>query len=184
MAPKGMEAETKPSVLFCWLHLSDIHFGSGNQEGRSSKQYVTNHLIVDLESCWSRAKDAPPHPQAIFVTGDIAHRGADDEYESARAWFKKIFSTTELTPRDLYLVPGNHDVRRTPDTERQTKCRFHYFVAKISGFSVHFGPLNRDFGCSGVGFAQQMRRYRSGHACIRVESQLRAAGEIATICMS
>jgi hypothetical protein len=58
-------------------------------------------------------------------------------------------------------------------------CRFHYFVAKISVFSVHFGPLDRDFGCSGVGFAQQIRRYRSGHDCIRVESQLRAPGEIA-----
>jgi hypothetical protein len=34
------------------------------------------------------------------------------------------------------------------------KCRFHYFVAKISVFSVHFGPLNRDYGRSGVGFAQ------------------------------
>ncbi|TCO76282.1 metallophosphoesterase family protein [Chromatocurvus halotolerans] len=43
-------------------------------------------------------------PAQILLTGDLTHIGQEDEFREAAQWLRSVAS-----PRDLALVPGNHD---------------------------------------------------------------------------
>lgn len=66
-------------------------------------------------------------PDFVFVTGDLAfgrvsNDGMMDQYQLVRDFFdcvRKAFDP-EIDIRDLYVVPGNHDVDREEVTEDQT----------------------------------------------------------------
>jgi hypothetical protein len=90
-----------------WLHLSDFHAGKD---------------VVDQTRIYKKiAEEARQHcesaglPNFVFITGDIANKGQNDEY--------KLYEKTFLDPlveklgEDLigkiFIVPGNHDVDRT-----------------------------------------------------------------------
>jgi predicted MPP superfamily phosphohydrolase len=50
----------------------------------------------------------------VFFTGDLANRGARDEYAAARTEFlDKVVAAANIAPDRLFLVPGNHDVDRS-----------------------------------------------------------------------
>jgi 3',5'-cyclic AMP phosphodiesterase CpdA len=106
-------------VVFAWLHLSDVHFGHGDEAHRWSQEQVVNSLIDDIRTCIERRPDPAPRPQALFLTGDVAFKGAANEYHAAAEWLRKLTRVVGLTRRDVYVVPGNHDVQRTSDRERQ-----------------------------------------------------------------
>ncbi|HRI71843.1 MAG TPA: AAA family ATPase, partial [Polyangium sp.] len=53
----------------------------------------------------SKQADAP---KAIFVTGDIGEKGR--HYDDARQFLEKLAAACSLSLKDVYLVPGNHDV--------------------------------------------------------------------------
>jgi predicted MPP superfamily phosphohydrolase len=107
------------SALFRWLHLSDIHVGHGDAEIGWDQRLVMDTLRRDAVEI---AKKSPV--DAIFVTGDIAFSGAGrsaDEYERARAWLLALGKDLGLGPEKIYLVPGNHDVNRAADKDRNTQ---------------------------------------------------------------
>ena len=54
----------------------------------------------------------PPVPQAIFVVGDIAISGREDEYKESGVILDGLVDTLGLQRSDVFLVPGNHDVDR------------------------------------------------------------------------
>ncbi len=59
-----------------WLHLSDLHFKSGNDE-------IFNRNIV-LKSLWLDIKKQVQEglqPDFIVVSGDIAYHGKKEEYQ-------------------------------------------------------------------------------------------------------
>jgi Calcineurin-like phosphoesterase len=98
--------------IFTWLHVSDIHFGHGDATHGWNQKLVLSKLLEDLQQ---RSELDIPVPDAIFVTGDIAFSGAvraRDEYDRARDWLNSIADALHLTSRDVFLVPGNHDVQR------------------------------------------------------------------------
>lgn len=90
-----------------WLHLSDLHM-------RRDESYLHN-LEVVLKALW---RDLPAQigkagGQLDFMafTGDIAFSGKEEEYELAeKHFFRPLLDATDLSPNDLFLVPGNHDV--------------------------------------------------------------------------
>ena len=98
--------------IFTWLHVSDIHFGHGDATHGWNQKLVLSKLLEDLQQ---RSELDIPTPNAIFITGDIAFSGAvraRDEYDRARDWLNSVADALHLTPRDVFLVPGNHDVQR------------------------------------------------------------------------
>jgi formylglycine-generating enzyme required for sulfatase activity/3',5'-cyclic AMP phosphodiesterase CpdA len=104
---------TTPGPLLTWIHLSDIHFGHGDTEHGWDQRLVLETLSNDLaEQCQQRP------PNVIFVTGDIAFSGKPEQYAHARAWFEKIGRTIGLGPEHMFTVPGNHDVDRAADRNR------------------------------------------------------------------
>ena len=54
----------------------------------------------------SRSEPCSPQPDAVLVTGDIAHHASDAEYE-------QVLELLALLRVPLYVLPGNHDDRRS-----------------------------------------------------------------------
>jgi predicted phosphodiesterase len=89
-----------------WLHISDLHFRSGRSYDRD---LVLRAFLRSLPQLVERFGKV----QLIFVTGDIAYSGKADEYTEATKFFDKLLEATEITRRQLVMVPGNHDVDRS-----------------------------------------------------------------------
>lgn len=101
------------TLLWSWLHLSDIHFEHGDVAYRADQKLVLSRLRQDLP----QAMDAAIRPQAVLVTGDIAFSGAvrsPSEYAEAAEYIARIREAIGH-PVQVFTVPGNHDVQRTPD---------------------------------------------------------------------
>jgi predicted MPP superfamily phosphohydrolase len=90
-----------------WLHLSDLHFRTG--EGHTWDEDIVLRALLD---------DVREHvrkglvPDLILVSGDVAFSGAPAEYALARAFFDDLLAATRLPREQLFAVPGNHDVDR------------------------------------------------------------------------
>jgi 3',5'-cyclic AMP phosphodiesterase CpdA len=100
--------------MFTLAHLSDWHIATqprlADLAGKRGLGYVNWHrgrnkvhrpevldaTIHDLKSCQF---------DHIAVTGDLVNLSLPDEYKRARGWLETLGA-----PRDVTLVPGNHDV--------------------------------------------------------------------------
>ena len=115
-------------ALFSWVHLSDIHFGHGDPSHRWDQRLVLREIARDLRMARQDGLGIPA-PDAVLVTGDIAFSGnsvvrapatTSTEYADAKAWLQEIAGNVGLGPGQVFLVPGNHDVDRSKDRDRNT----------------------------------------------------------------
>jgi DNA repair exonuclease SbcCD nuclease subunit len=89
------------------LHISDLHIKDDSHE-RFDRERVLDPLI-------KRVKYDLAHgfaPEMVVVTGDIAFKGIQSEYDLARLFFNDLLHGLDLAPERLFMVPGNHDVNR------------------------------------------------------------------------
>jgi predicted phosphodiesterase len=105
---------SKPKIIR-WLHMSDFHFGKDVYGQRQLFKYILAHIRERVSS--GRA------PDLVFITGDLANKGQDEEY---RGFYNQFFLPLfECLPLDcqqrIFIVPGNHDVDRTQTRAVQTK---------------------------------------------------------------
>ncbi len=103
--------------LFSWLHISDLHFGHGGAGWRADQKIMNNELLKDVQS----RQFGPERPDAIFITGDIAFSGLEEEYELATHWIDELCATLHLPKHRVFMVPGNHDVDMRNDKNRNTQ---------------------------------------------------------------
>ena len=91
-----------------WLHLSDWH-----QRGSEfDRQVVQKALLKDIRE---REKINPDLQKIDFVifSGDVAFNGKADEYQAAKKqFFEPLLDACGLSPNQLFIVPGNHDLDR------------------------------------------------------------------------
>jgi hypothetical protein len=88
------------------LHLSDLHFSAKTAWDSGT---VLGRLAADVARL--RAEVGELH--LVVVTGDIANFGTADEYAQATAWLTKhLAEAAGVTPAQIRVVPGNHDVHR------------------------------------------------------------------------
>jgi predicted MPP superfamily phosphohydrolase len=109
-----------------WLHLSDLH-ACKPQTGWDAKR-VTDSLRVDLRKMQA---NYGLRPDLVFFTGDAAfgqigkERGKAivDQFREAHDFLTAVRKTfePEVPQRDLFLVPGNHDVNREQITTFETQ---------------------------------------------------------------
>jgi len=92
-----------------WLHLSDLHFRDRSDNEIYNSNIVLDALLEDIEKLRSERALAADF---IVVTGDIAYSGKPAQYEQAEKFFEKLLEATNLQKKQLFLVPGNHDVDR------------------------------------------------------------------------
>jgi hypothetical protein len=82
------------------LHLSDLHFGT-----RADAALWADQLTADLQrelNC--RRLDG------VILSGDIANFATAEEYQAASQFLLMIKQEFRLSPQQIILVPGNHDV--------------------------------------------------------------------------
>src|SRR6266508_1276503 len=73
------------------LHLSDLHFGSGDDE---AIERGTPVLIERFE------------PELVIASGDLSHRGRRDQLIRASSFLRSL-------GRPVLAIPGNHDIPYT-----------------------------------------------------------------------
>lgn len=91
-----------------WLHLSDWH-----QRGEEfDREVMRNALKRDIEKRTEFCSDLAKIDFIIF-SGDVAFSGKANEYQAAKAkLFDPLLEAADLEPKDLFIVPGNHDLDR------------------------------------------------------------------------
>lgn len=95
-------------MIIRWLHLSDFHVGKDNYE----QVRLFEKILEEIE----RRKDEGFVPDYVFLTGDIANKGAKKEYEMFRSGFLTPLQEMFGVETVVIAVPGNHDVARpSPD---------------------------------------------------------------------
>lgn len=176
-------------VLFSWIHLSDIHFGQGDHRTHLERKLVVDALEEDVAALIQTG--SVPRPNAILVTGDVAFSGGKKrvtEYDDARKWLESLSEASTLTPRDVFLVPGNHDVRRDDvsdprfdrlrsghdeidnalaDKEVQAMLRKR-MAAYLKFASCFASPAHCNFEASHSGLFWRHKRYLSNGVQIRL----------------
>lgn len=94
--PSGQTPVSRSHVL----HLSDLHFSSPEQAIAWQSQ-----LASDLKH-----ELGVSSLSALVVSGDIANTAEPAQYETASRFLQELGGEFGLTPQQIVLVPGNHDV--------------------------------------------------------------------------
>jgi UDP-2,3-diacylglucosamine pyrophosphatase LpxH len=97
---------SSPSAWLAWLHLSDLHL---RKDLGWEQDIVLASLLKDIEARYGSAN----RPQVLFVTGDIAFSGKDEEYIPAEDFLRKLCAKVSIPSERVFIVPGNHDIDRT-----------------------------------------------------------------------
>lgn len=88
------------------LHLSDLHIEKG---GRSYSR-LHGALLNDIKE---QINSIPKNTLVVVVTGDIINAGEAGALPNAKKFFRKLKEITKEKLIALYIVPGNHDKKRT-----------------------------------------------------------------------
>ncbi|WP_437289913.1 HipA N-terminal domain-containing protein [Sorangium sp. So ce406] len=95
----------KPITL---LHLSDMQFGPHHRfEGPSSPGSLLHRLRDDLDRL---REEEGIRPDLVLLTGDLTEYGMRSQFEQLLYFAHGLTEVTELAPRRVVVVPGNHDV--------------------------------------------------------------------------
>lgn len=95
------------------LHLSDLHYGVQDADGGSIDLANLHKRAMDglIKTLGTIPKDYPDwKPDIVAITGDIAWAAKESDYAQAAVFVKELLEMFDLTPEDVVLCPGNHDV--------------------------------------------------------------------------
>lgn len=85
-----------------WLHLSDLHLIYSNYDTEIMRTSFIEYLQKHFANCLD----------SLFITGDISHQGNDYTKELV-GFLDEIVTSLKITKNNVYMIPGNHDVKRT-----------------------------------------------------------------------
>lgn len=115
-----------------WLHISDLHFGSGQALSNTMRKKLCQFL-----------RDNPLDVDYLFITGDLVYapKAEKKDWDSAVDYIKELQALLNVKSRDTFCVPGNHDVKR--DTLREQLVN-----GLISSYDTHDGNMDANLlGC-------------------------------------
>ncbi|WDJ88096.1 MULTISPECIES: metallophosphoesterase [Xanthomonas] len=93
------------------LHISDIHFRSPQclSPEQDPDSAIRTRVMRDL----AQQVKTLGVVGAILIGGDVAFKGAPDEYATAWTWIQQLAEITQCPLERIFVVPGNHDVDRS-----------------------------------------------------------------------
>jgi hypothetical protein len=95
------------------IHLSDLECGQNNRGESETRtqgyRESTERLISDVRSVLRR-RAADKCPRGLVVSGDIADRGLEPEYDKALSVLETLRDALGISRNRIGIVPGNHDV--------------------------------------------------------------------------
>lgn len=147
--PDGAAMEYRLRIL----HLSDLHVAvalDGMDAERKAKVAVRaaghGRVIEEsnfLEVLSTTCEQAPI--DLVCMTGDVADWGLAEEYARTTAFVDRVLDAVRV-PRDrLFLVPGNHDVRRRQRHDAWRELR-KLAAANRNGLSDWMGGMAAPYG--------------------------------------
>lgn len=92
------------------LHISDIHFGMESTRDITMQAHRKNSLD-EMILALSRLEQEDK-PDIVVISGDIAWQGKSNAYTLAKQWILQLLSAVNLTPNELVVCAGNHDIER------------------------------------------------------------------------
>jgi tetratricopeptide (TPR) repeat protein/predicted phosphodiesterase len=108
------------------LHISDLHARSRNVDELPDDLREKRRRAVQLEAAsrekvlgdeWTKnLRELYPNderPDLVCFTGDVADWGLGAEYDEATKLIDRLVDVLGVERSRIYVVPGNHDVRRT-----------------------------------------------------------------------
>lgn len=92
------------------LHISDIHFKSPQcLDPQQDPDFpIRTRMMRDLV----KQVELLGEVGAILIGGDVAFKGAKDEYDTAWRWILQLAQISGCPMERIFVVPGNHDVDR------------------------------------------------------------------------
>ena len=92
------------------LHISDIHFRSPDclDPNLDPDRPYRTRMQHDIRACVAKLGSAG----AILIGGDIAFKGAPEEYQTALVWIRELATEAGCPLERIFVIPGNHDVDR------------------------------------------------------------------------
>ncbi|MCM0082967.1 metallophosphoesterase [Geomonas sp. Red32] len=137
-----------PTTPIRWLHLSDFHVGKDRYEERKIHNFIHDHV---REQC-----DNGFIPDLIFITGDIANNGLENEYADFINEFLnplKVALGGRTWEGQIFAIPGNHDLQRkyvkAVSREDRLRADSKFFRADKSGLEerrIHELRAFEEFG--------------------------------------
>jgi 3',5'-cyclic AMP phosphodiesterase CpdA len=98
------------NALLTFLHISDIHFSVfQGSDTHDLEAMVRERMLDDIELMHGIVGDM----DAVLLIGDVANKGAEDEYKIASAFLTRVCELVGCPEDRVICVPGNHDVDRT-----------------------------------------------------------------------
>ena len=120
----------EPDLVF--IHLSDIHFHPNSLGGFAGiDDDIRRQLLRDAEKCCQGKR-----VNAILVTGDIAFSAAAEQYEIAEQWLTRLCQSVGCELKNLWTVPGNHDVNRQIARQNEILGNCQQQLRDLSGDTV------------------------------------------------
>ena len=104
------------SSRISWLHLSDFHLRVSTGW---AQDVVLSTMLDDIRARYSGTN----RPDLVFLTGDIAFSGKEQEYKFAEDFVRKLCSAISLPIERLCIVPGNHDIDRDCEEDAAVGAR-------------------------------------------------------------
>lgn len=92
-----------------FIHLSDIHFCKTSGKNFDIDSDLRNAVLTDIS--WNAKKELE-NVKGILIGGDIAFTGQKEEYEKAKEFLKELTTRLEIDEKDIFCVPGNHDINQ------------------------------------------------------------------------
>lgn len=146
-----------------WLHLSDLHACTPNSGWDAHR--VLDSLRTDLR----RMRDEHGlQPDLLFFTGDAAfgHLGSEkgkaigDQFRTAHEFLTSVCKefAPEIPQRNVFLVPGNHDVNRNKVTRFVTSWLEQYPPRKENERKLTLDETERIMRDGGKEWGQLLER--------------------------
>lgn len=112
------------------VHLSDVHFRAPQcLEPRYDRDASLRNLI--FQDAKNIVDADGTKVDLILVSGDIASKGAKEEFEVAETWLTNSAAGLGLSKEAVFVVPGNHDAdRNMAGTIEVTVYRNHILQKK------------------------------------------------------
>lgn len=140
ISPK--EDDAAPTDTPVIIHLSDIHFGARDVNGKQTvmrrffdgdyEKTLSAHVAAEFASRY-RHFQYNSERFYLVISGDLTYTAEKKEFEQVRESLDEIASALGITKERVVLVPGNHDVHWS-STRIDMSHRFDNYLAFLQHF--------------------------------------------------
>lgn len=113
------------------LQISDIHW-TQRKHWDADFPGMKSRFLVDIKEYIEAGNEI----DYVFICGDIAFKGAAEEYDKALKYIDEICSIIGHSRKEVFVVPGNHDLNRKASG---------YPLREMIDAALSFSPNNEVF---------------------------------------